>query len=213
MTDPQGHSRAARFLTAEQVVEMVDGRIEGDSSAQIEGIAPLNQARGAELGFLAHRRYLKHLPDTEAHTLLVSEALAGDAEGHPSRIVVKDPHSVLPKLLAYFYPTPLPEPGIHPTAVLGTGVEMGEGITIGPYVVVEEGTVLGDGVRIGAHSVLEAGCVVGDDSVIHPHVVLYPGTQLGTRVILHAGVCLGVDGFGYVPVLEFPTVHSEDENL
>jgi UDP-3-O-[3-hydroxymyristoyl] glucosamine N-acyltransferase len=130
----------------------------------------------------------------------VSEALAVEAEGCPTRIVVKDPHGALPKLLAHFYPTPLPEAGIHPTAVLEKGVELGEGITIGPYVVVGDGTVLGDGVRIGAHSVLGAECIVGADSVIHPHVVLYPGTRLGARVILHAGTCLGVDGFGYVPV-------------
>ena len=200
MTDPQEQSGATRALTAEQVAEMVDGRVEGDPSVQVEGIAPLNQAQGAELGFLAQRRYLRQLPETEARVLLVSEALAGDAEGHPSRIVVKDPHSALPRLLTHFYPTPLPKPGVHPTAVLGKGVEMGEGMTIGPYVVVEEGTALGDGVRIGAHSVLGAGCVVGDDSVIHPHVVLYPGTRVGARAILHAGVCLGVDGFGYVPV-------------
>ena len=200
MTDPQGHSRSTRVLTAGQVAEIVGGRVEGDPSVQVEGIAPLNQAQGAELGFLAQRRYLKHLSETQALTLLVSEDLAGEAQGHPSRIVVKDPHAALPKLLAFFYPTQAPEPGIHPTAVLGKGVEMGEGITIGPYAVVEEGTVLGNRVRVGAHSVLGAGCMVGDDSMIHPHVVLYPGTQLGARVILHAGVRLGVDGFGYLPV-------------
>ena len=148
MTDPQGHSRSTRVLTAGQVAEIVGGRVEGDPSVQVEGIAPLNQAQGAELGFLAQRRYLKHLSETQARTLLVSEDLAGEAQGHPSRIVVKDPHVALPKLLAFFYPTQAPEPGIHPTAVLGKGVEMGEGITIGPYAVVEEGTVLGNATEL-----------------------------------------------------------------
>ena len=37
---------------------------------------------------------------------------------------------------------------------------------------------------------------------LHPHVVLYPHVQLGDRVVLHAGVCVGVDGFGYT--------HSEE---
>ena len=32
---------------------------------------------------------------------------------------------------------------------------------------------------------------------LHPHVVVYPNVQLGDRVTLHAGVCVGVDGFGY----------------
>ncbi len=199
MTDPRGYSRPTRVLTAGEVADMVDGRVEGDATVQVEGVAPLNQALESELGFLVQRKYLKYLPETRARALLVSEALAGKVESHQSRIVVEEPHAALPTLLSYFYPTPVPEPGIHPTAVLGKGVELGGGLTIGPYAVVEEGTVLGQGVRVGAHAVLGAGCVVGEDSVIHPHVVLYPGTRLGARVILHAGVRLGVDGFGYLP--------------
>ena len=199
MTNSRGYARSTRFLTAGEVAEMVGGRIEGDASVRIGGIAPLNEAVEPELGFLAHRGYLRHLPTTGAPALLVSEALAGEARDHPSRVVVEDPHRVLPDLLDHFYPAPLPRPGIHPTAVLGKGVELGEGITISPYAVVEEGTVLGDRVRIGAHCVIGAGCLVGSDSVLHPHVVLYSGTVLGARVILHSGVRLGVDGFGYAP--------------
>ncbi|MCJ7627858.1 MAG: UDP-3-O-(3-hydroxymyristoyl)glucosamine N-acyltransferase [Longimicrobiales bacterium] len=200
MTDPCGSPSTSRALSAGQIAEMVGGRVDGDPSVLVEGVAPLEQALEAELGFLAQRRYLRFLPETRAQALLVSDALAEAAVGHPSRVVVEDPHQVLPAILAHFYPTPVPEPGIHPTAVLGKGVRMGEGITIAPYAVVEERAVLGNRVRLGAHSVIGAGCVIGDDSVIHPHVVLYPGTRLGARVILHSGVQLGVDGFGYVPV-------------
>jgi UDP-3-O-[3-hydroxymyristoyl] glucosamine N-acyltransferase len=199
MTDSREYARSTRTFTAEEVAKLVGGRIEGDPSVRIGGIAPLNEAVELELGFLAHRSYLRHLPTTRAPALLVSEALAGEARDHPSLVIVEDPHGALPDLLAHFYPAPAPQPGIHPTAVLGKGVDLGEGITIGPYAVVEEGTVLGDRVRIGAHSVVGAGCLVGNDSVLHPHVVLYPGTVLGERVILHSGARLGVDGFGYVP--------------
>ena len=200
MTSPGATSLKPTTLTTQQVAEMAGGRIEGDPTIQVRGIAPLNQAGKEELGFLTQRRYLANLPETRARALLVSEALAGEAEGLWSRVVVKDPHSVLPQLLTYFYPPQPTEAGIHPTAVLGEGLKLGKGITIGPYAVVEEEALIGDRTRIGAHSVLGTGCVVGDDSVIHPHVVLYPGTRLGNRVILHAGVRLGVDGFGYVPV-------------
>jgi UDP-3-O-[3-hydroxymyristoyl] glucosamine N-acyltransferase len=199
MTNSRGYARSTRILTAGEVAKLVGGKIEGDASVRIGGIAPLNEAVEPELGFLAHRGYLKHLHTTRAPALLVSESLAGEARDHPSRVVVEDPHRALPDLLAHFYPAPNPQPGIHATAVLGKGVELGEGITISPYAVVEEGAVLGDRVRIGAHSVVGAGCLVGNDSVLHPHVVLYPGTVLGARVILHSGARLGVDGFGYVP--------------
>jgi UDP-3-O-[3-hydroxymyristoyl] glucosamine N-acyltransferase len=76
---------------------------------------------------------------------------------------------------------------------------MGEDVTVGPYAVLEEGVTLADRVLIGSHTVVGAGSLVGEDSTLHPHVVLYPGTRLGARVTIHSGVCLGVDGFGYVP--------------
>jgi len=185
--------------TLEELAAMVGGRVEGDPSLRVTGVAPIDQASAEELGFVAQRRYLRYLPGALARAVLVSEALADDVRGLPGRLVVKDPHGALPGLLAHFHPEGTVEPGIHPTAVLGRGVELGENVRVGPYAVLEEDVVVGSRVRVGAHAVLGAGSVVGDDSVLHPHVVLYPGTRVGARVILHAGVRLGVDGFGYVP--------------
>lgn len=187
------------FLTLREVAEMVGGTLEGDPEIRIEGIAPISQARKNELGFLAQGRYLKHLETTGAAALLVSRDLAGDVVSFPARIVVQEAHQALPPLLGHLFPAQEPEPGIHPTAVFGHGVSLGQDVTVGPYAVVEPGNVIGDGVRIGAHTVVGADCTIGEDSVLHPHVVLYPRTVLGKRVILHAGVRLGVDGFGYVP--------------
>ena len=43
---------------------------------------------------------------------------------------------------------------IHPTAIIGDGVEMGSGNVIGPYVVVEGPCVLGDDNWVGPHATL-----------------------------------------------------------
>ncbi|MFC1575279.1 UDP-3-O-(3-hydroxymyristoyl)glucosamine N-acyltransferase [Gemmatimonadota bacterium] len=200
MSDIQNHSSTSPPLSVQAVADLVDGRVEGDPAVLVSGIAPLDQAGEGELGFLAQRRYLKFLPETRARAILVSEALAKEAAEIPSRLVVKDPHRALAPILARFYPAPPSEPGIHPTAVLGAGVELGAEVQVGPYAVLEEGVVVGDRARIGAHTVLGAGSMVGEDSLLYPHVVLYPGTKVGARVILHSGVRLGVDGYGYVQV-------------
>jgi UDP-3-O-[3-hydroxymyristoyl] glucosamine N-acyltransferase len=70
-------------------------------------------------------------------------------------------------------------PRIHPTAVLGADVRVGQGCSIGPH------AVLGDGV------------VVGDDCEILANVTIYSGTTLGDRVLVQAGAVLGATGFGY----------------
>lgn len=199
MTSFEIFARRSDPLSTKDVARLARGRLEGDGEMEIRSIVPLPEAGDADLAFLARRRYLRHLPQTAARAVLVSEELAGEAKALPARIVVEDPHEALALLLPHFHPLRAPPPGIHPTAVLGRGVALGQEVHLGPYVVLEEGVAVGDGTRIGAHSVVGAGCTLGSGCVIHPHVVLYPGTRLGDRVTLHSGVRLGSDGFGYVP--------------
>jgi len=92
----------------------------------------------------------------------------------------------------------LPPAGVHPTAVIGEGAELGENVTIGPCAVVGEYAQIGAGTRIEAGAVIGEGVRIGDDCRIYPRAVLYPETKLGNRVIVHAGAVLGADGFGYV---------------
>jgi UDP-3-O-[3-hydroxymyristoyl] glucosamine N-acyltransferase len=199
MTSFEIFARRSEPLSTKNVARLAKGRLEGNGEMEIRGIAPLHEAGEGDLALLARRRYLRHLPQTNARAALVSEELAGEAKTLPARIVVDDPHEALALLLPHFHPLRTASPGIHPTAVLGRGVALGEKVHLGPYVVLEEGVAVGDGTRIGAHSVVGAGCTLGSECVLHPHVVLYPDTRLGDRVTLHSGVRLGSDGFGYVP--------------
>lgn len=68
---------------------------------------------------------------------------------------------------------------VHPSAVIGKDVLLGEGTSVGPGAVIEEG------VRIGK------------DCNIQARVVVYSGTTLGDRVVVQAGAVLGSTGFGY----------------
>ncbi len=190
---------AGGSLTLTEVASVVGGRVAGDDAIEVRGVAPLDQATADELGFLAQRRYLRFLSEARCKAVLVAETLEEEAGVFPGRIVVDDPHQALPPLLNRFHPPLEPESGIHPTAVLGKGVVLGEGIAIGPYAVLEAGSEIGDRARIGPHCVVGRGSVVGAETVLHPQVVLYPGTRLGRRVVVHSGVRLGVDGFGFVP--------------
>ena len=70
-------------------------------------------------------------------------------------------------------------PNIHPTAVLGRGVQLGRRTSIGPH------TVLGEGV------------ILGDDCEVLANVTIYSGTVVGDRVVVQAGAVLGSTGFGY----------------
>ena len=55
---------------------------------------------------------------------------------------------------------------IHPTAILGAGVELGAEVSIGPYSVLGAGVRVGRGTSIGPHVVVESGTVLGEDNRI-----------------------------------------------
>jgi UDP-3-O-[3-hydroxymyristoyl] glucosamine N-acyltransferase len=93
-----------------------------------------------------------------------------------------------------------PPPGIHPTAVIGERVTLGQQLTIGAYVVIADGAVIGDRTVIYPHVYIGNETVLGTDCLIYPQVSIRERCQLGHRVILHSGVVIGSDGFGYASV-------------
>jgi UDP-3-O-[3-hydroxymyristoyl] glucosamine N-acyltransferase len=88
---------------------------------------------------------------------------------------------------------------VHPSAVVGRGVELGEQVTIGAYAVLGAGVRVGRGTRVGAHCVIGENCTLGNEVLLHPHVTLYANARIGDRTIVHSGARIGVDGFGYAP--------------
>jgi len=203
--DPERAQRGpdASGLTLARVAELVEGTPQGDAEQVFHGVAPVADAGPHELGFLAARAYLDQVEESGAGAFLVSEELAEYVAGRPY-VAVADAHRALQRLLTHLHPPTEPEPGVHPTAVLGEGVELGEAVSIGPYAVVGRGSRIGARTWIGPHAVLGEEVEVGEDGRVHPQVVLYDRTRVGDRVILHAGARLGVDGFGWAVVDGLP---------
>ena len=178
---------------------LTGARLEGRSDWQFGRVVPLEQAGRGKLGFLADRRYLRHVDSCAAEAVLVSEDLSGSVRGRvPNLLVSNRPRVDLARLLDQLHPRSPARPGIHPTAVLGKGVRLGRDVRIDAYAVLEEDVEVGDRARIGAHVSVGQGARIGAGSRLHPHVVLYPGTRLGRHVVLHAGTVVGSDGFGFV---------------
>ncbi len=187
-----------RGLTLAEGADLVGGVLVGEGTVPIHRIAPVAEAQEGDLAFVASRKYLRHVAGCRASAFLVAAELSDQLPADAARVVVDHPYVALQAMLERLHPTVRPPSGVHPTAILGPGVSLGAGVSIGPYAVLEEDVQVGDGTVIGAHGVLGAGCRVGQACRLHPHVVLYAGTSVGDRVTIHSGARLGVDGFGYV---------------
>ena len=199
MIDGNGPAaRAEPRLTAREIAEAVGGRVVGDDSAAVRAIAPLDRAGEDELSFLSSARYAPLYEASRAGVVLLPPDLAESPGASRARIVVAKPHEALLSLLPRLYRQAEHVAGIHPTAVVGRGVRLGDGVAIGAFAVIGEGAAIGDRAWIDAHCVVGAGVEVGEAARLHPSVTLYPGARVGRRVILHSGVRVGSDGFGYV---------------
>ena len=176
---------------------MVGGRLLGNGSTLIRSVAPLDRAGPADLSLVVSPAYRAELRATQAGALLVTEEMAAEAAERAPAIVVKDPARALGQVVSQLHPVKPPVPGIHPTAVIGTGVEVGAGVSIGPNVVIGERVRIGAGSRLDAGVVLEDDVTIGEQCRLGPNVVCGSRTQLGARVVIKANSVLGGTGFGF----------------
>jgi len=184
-------------ITAGELARLIDAEIVGDAGLALDGVATLDEAGETDVAFLTNPAYRKHLATTRAGAVILAEA---PAEGNSTYLVSSDPRNAFVKALRYFHPAPpKPDPGIHPSAVVGEGVQLGEGVSIGPQCVVEDGVVIGDGTVLRAMVFVGRNVRIGNNCLFHSRVSIREGCILGNQVTIQDGAVIGSDGFGFAP--------------
>jgi UDP-3-O-[3-hydroxymyristoyl] glucosamine N-acyltransferase len=158
----------------------------------------LERAGPDSLSLAVSSHYTEALKASRAGAVLIPEMLARVSAGPRTRIVVADPQASIAVVLEAMFPALPLAPGIHPTARLGSGCQLGREVSIGPFVVLGRGVQVGDRCRLAERVSLGDGVVVGADTIMGPAVVCYAGSRIGSRCVLKAGAVIGGDGFGYL---------------
>lgn len=181
-----------------ELIEALGGKlVAGNPQQTIEGVSSVPAATGSELTFAEDASSAAKALAGNAGVVVLRPGIV-DTLPHEKCIVEdRQPRLWFARAALLLAPA-LPSAGVHPSAVIGETVELGEAVTIAAGAILGDGARIGAGTRIEAGAVLGAGVRIGSHCRIHPRAVLYPGTTLGDRVIIHAGAVLGADGFGYV---------------
>ena len=182
------------FKTLAELAGFVGGRVEGDSSRTISGVATLLSATGKDLSFLSNARYKKHLLTTDAAAVILSEADAKDCP--TSALIVSDPYVSYAKIATLLNPEPTFPAQVHASAVVADSAIVSCSAYIGENCVIGDSVIVNDGVVIGAGCVIEAGCSIGENTRLVANVTLCYNVNLGSRCLVHPGVVIGSDGFG-----------------
>ena len=169
--------------------------LRGEPELKVRSVATLSRAEPGSLSFLANSRYRRQLEITRATAVVVN----AEDEAHcpAAALIHPNPYLAYARIATLVHPQASPEPGRHPSAVIGSGAHIAASANIGPLAVIEDGAEIGDRVSIGPGCVVQRGARVGADSVLVSRVNLYPGVTIGERCLLHAGAVVGADGFGF----------------
>lgn len=62
--------------------------------------------------------------------------------------------------------------GVHPSAIVAEGAQIGTGCSIGPFCIVGPDVVLADGVELKSHVVVQGDTTIGADTIVFPFAVL-----------------------------------------
>jgi UDP-3-O-[3-hydroxymyristoyl] glucosamine N-acyltransferase len=183
-----------------ELIAQLGGKLaHGTPEKVVSGVNGLGRVTSTELLFAEDAEAAKKALASGAAAVVVKPGCVAE---HASATGVAVIEAAQPRLwfarAAKLLNPALPAMGVHPSAVLGTDVELGADVSVGPCAVIGDGAHIGAGTRIEAGASIGEGVRVGEQCRIYPRAVLYAGTTLGNRVMVHSGAVLGADGFGYV---------------
>ncbi|NQS99608.1 MAG: UDP-3-O-(3-hydroxymyristoyl)glucosamine N-acyltransferase [Candidatus Omnitrophica bacterium] len=186
--------------TLAEIAKAVDGEVVGDAAIGITGVSGIKEAKSGEIAFVANSKYLPLIDETDASAIITSR----DVEQAAKPIVrAENPSLAFAKVVSLFAPNTLKRPqGIHPTAVIGENVKLGEAVAIQAYCVIEDGAQIGAGTLLYAGVYVGQHTKIGNDCTLYPYVSIRERINIGDRVVIHNGSVIGSDGFGFAKVKE-----------
>ena len=183
-------------LTVAEIAARLEASFEGDGSLEIREVAGIRQAQTGMISFVANPRYAPEVAKTKASAVVVDKTWNRPCSA--ALIRVDNPDAAFAKVAEWFAPPPVIYPvGVHPSAYVAEGVELGERVSIGPQCVVEAGSKIGNDTVLVGSCYVGQGVTIGSKSLLYPCVSVREYARIGDRVIIHNGTVIGSDGFGY----------------
>lgn len=167
-----------------------------DAERMFHDVDALGKATETTISFLANRRYVNALGDTNAGAVVLEAAYVQNLPENVIGLVTPKPYYDFARLGHLFYPEPKITPEISPRAIIDPTATVGKDVRLDAGVVIGPNAVLGDKVWIGPNAVVDQGVTIGADTWIGANA--YVGcADIGTSCRIHPGVRIGTRGFGF----------------
>lgn len=185
--------------TLARIAESLGATVDGDAGLTVQRLMhPLEASRPDDLIFVMAPELAARLAESPVRAAVLAEGLEAPAGSLDASITVARPRYALSLLLDLFACRPHSPPGVHPSAVVEAGAELGDGVSIGALAYVGPNARIGAGTAVLPQAYIGADAQLGADCLIYPGVRIGERVEIGDRVIIHNNASIGSDGFSYV---------------
>lgn len=186
-------------FTAEQIANVIGGRVEGNKDAKVHTFAKIEEGTEGAISFLSNPKYTHYLYNTKSSIVIVNEGVELEKDVDATLIRVPNAYESIAKLLQIYEASKPKKTGVTPQAYIAPSAKLGNNCYVGPFAYVGEGAEIGDGCQIYPHAVVGDNVKVGSNCIFYPNTTIYQGCKIGNNVTIHAGSVIGADGFGFAP--------------
>jgi UDP-3-O-[3-hydroxymyristoyl] glucosamine N-acyltransferase len=190
-----------------EICERIGGTVLKKSSSKkmIKGVATLKDATQDDITFFHNSKYADDLRSTKAYSCVLKEEHVSLVPKKVVPVIVKEPYYALSILLRIFYELKIvtkyddteytktyisPSANVSPTAKIGDGCYISNGVSIYDDCLIKDNTF------IGANCVIQRGVEIGANSRIESNVSICCAI-IGPKAYIKSGARIGQPGFGF----------------
>lgn len=179
----------------------------GDVEREIESVANISNAQDSQLTFLTADKKSAQIPQRFNCVVITTDTISKNIDA-AAVIISGNPQLSFVKAVPLIMVEELPQPFIHPSAVIADSAKLDPSVCISAGVVIEDNATIEQSVRLAANVIVGRGACIGEGSNIDSNVTIYPDTVIGRHCRVSSGAVIGSPGFGIVPDgkkwLQFP---------
>jgi UDP-3-O-[3-hydroxymyristoyl] glucosamine N-acyltransferase len=184
--------------TLQQIADALGLTVEGNGTLEITGVAEPQSAGARELAMASTPAYAARLSQGAARAGFLWEGADWRALGLEAALLPQRPRYAMAALTAMLDRGQGYGSGIHPSAVIDPGAEIGADVSIGPFCVIGPGARIGAGSVLGPQVYVGADVTLGEGALLHSGARLMARVRIGARFIAQPGATIGGDGFSFV---------------
>ena len=185
-------------FTVSQIVSHLGGDIIGKRDREIICPRNITDIIAGAITFLDNAIYKKYLTSLKNVTIIMRENdYFTGLEGDNSIIISSTPQLYYGHVLELFSKNEETKPFISEKAYIDESAEIGENVTIYPFVFVGKGCIIEDNVKIYPNTTILDNSKIGEGSIILSNVKIYKNTEIGKNCYIDQGASIGNRGFGF----------------